>query len=149
MKQPVPADRTEPVTEHAIASPTFKPSEVSLVGSFPPFVATFKRSEAEMAAALLVRTMAETGDEWRAVALPEIAKVLKADVANKLEPWLSFSTNPFFRPDFLRLVSDGFCDWKHGGDAPVTDPERLLEFTVLGLDALRRWVRPIKCRCAP
>lgn len=148
MKQQDMANTTEPITTQSIPPPTFKPSDVEFHG-YPPFVATFKRCEAEMAAALLVRTMQATGNEWRAVSLPEIGKVLKADVDAESEPWKSFSTNPFFRPDFHRLVSDGFCAWAHGGERPVTEPDRLLEFTALGIAALRRWVRPPKAAVQP
>ena len=148
MKQHETASQAERVTCDLSVLPTFKPSDVRF-GGFPPFVGTFRKTEAEMAAALLVRTMQAPGDEWRAVSLPEVGARLKEDVDAEREPWKSLSTNPFFRPDFGSLVSDGFCEWKSGGDAPITDPQRLLAFTPSGIEALRRWVRPQRAAVQP
>jgi len=115
--------------------PDYLPSAVNLDGSFPPLLATFKKTESEIAAAYIIRTLQLSGDAWRPVAFPEIAARLRADVEAKNEPWAALAHNPFARPDVHRLIEDGFAEWYEGvvgGSA---------QFTEKGFEALRKWVR--------
>jgi hypothetical protein len=111
----------------------FKPSDVRIDAI--PFVNTFRRAEAEAAAAVLVRACVVHGDEWAYRTGPELAAVLKADVEAKLEPFAALARNPFFRPSLHALVSGGFAEWVDG-----LDPEPI-RFTAVGLEQLRRFVR--------
>lgn len=112
---------------------TYRPSQVNLHGSFPPLCATMKRSEREAAAALLVRSLAARGDQFRAITRQELGEVIVADLEAEREPWRSVGRNPFFRPDFCDLVKAGYARWV-GADA--------IEFTAEGVEAMRRWVVP-------
>lgn len=127
----------------------FKPSDVNLLGSFPPFVATFDKTECECAAFYLVHALALGGDTWRAISWPEIGAVIRADIAacdppspdspkptSLQELVRDLSNNPFARPDFFKLVDKGYARWlgEPGGTTP-------LELTAEGLERLRRWVR--------
>jgi hypothetical protein len=117
-------------------APDFKPSDVDMEGSFPPFVDTFKKTEAEVCAALLVRTCLVKGDEWQALDWSDIASQIRADVAAKVEPIFSLATNPFAIPDVHRLIKDGYAEWRPEGQL------RIVGFTEKGFEALRKWVRP-------
>jgi len=110
----------------------FKPSDVRLVGI--PLTATFGKSEMEAAAAIIVRTCAVLGDEWRAVSVDEVKKVLALEEEGK--PLFAFLRNPFWRPDVYQLVNKGFARWE--GD-PGTSP---VGFTEEGIARLARWVSP-------
>lgn len=116
---------------------TFKPSDVDLLGSFPPLCATMGRTERELAAALLVRGCQARGDEWKAVPLRMLGEVIGEDLDAKREPLHSINRNPFCRPDMHDCVAKGFATWV---GEPGT-PEYGVEFTEKGLEALRRWVR--------
>ena len=109
---------------------------MDLNGSFPPLVGTFKKTEAEVAAAYIVRTLQMDGDSWHAVVSTDIAAQLRADLEAQIEPWASLAQNPFARPDVHRLVADGFAEWTEEGDSSP------IRFTEKGIEALRRWVRP-------
>lgn len=110
---------------------SFKPSEVQLVGI--PLTATFGRSEMEAAAAIIVRTCAVLGDEWRAVSVDEVKKVLQLEQAG--DPLYPFLSNPFWNPDVSQLASAGFARWEgQPGSSPVG-------LTDAGIEKLRRWVR--------
>lgn len=107
-----------------------KPSDIFINGMMP-LTGTFGRVEAEAAAAVMIAVLAATDDEWRAV--------------HPSEPWshpelikaLTWSDNPFVRPQVGELISRGF--------AATTDDG--VEFTPAGLEVLRasRWnqVNPI------
>lgn len=71
----------------------FKPSDIDLgrVG-FPPLVATFEKTECEIAATLMLRAM---DDEWCGVEWVEVQTLAKADLAAcKLARTLSGSRRP-------------------------------------------------------
>jgi hypothetical protein len=113
----------------------FKPSHVNLRGSFPPLIGTMKKTEVEMAAALLVRICHLHGDAWAPVAPKDVASTLRTDVEAGHEPFASLAGNPFFRPDMFALCALGFARW--------LEPENErspVEFTEQGLEAMRRWV---------
>ena len=107
----------------------FKPSDVVLY--VPPLTGTMGRSEAEHAAAVIVRTCAATGDKWRAVEWSEVADVLKAEVEASREPFASLVQNPFFQPSVDDLCRLGF------GSRVGT----AVGLNEAGIEALRRWVR--------
>jgi hypothetical protein len=108
----------------------FKPSDVLIV--VPPLCGTMERAEREFAAALIVRACQVDGDAWQAIKLARAFDVFTADVAAGVEPFVSLSRNPFFRPR-SHLLGDGkFGSWI-GDDA--------IELTSAGIEALRRWVR--------
>ena len=107
----------------------FKPSDVNLCASFPPLVATMGRTEAEIAAALLVRVCQVNGDTWQDIDVVLLSTVIKSDLEAKREPFASLNRNPFCRPDVHDLVKRGFAEW-------VGDPGQTLRFTQQGLDVL-------------
>jgi len=109
----------------------FKPSQVVL--STPPLTACFKKTEAECAAALLVWAMKKLDDKWQAVTPQQLAAVMTNEDLLE-EPLRSWDRNPFFKPDFYRLVTDGFV---------VEGPDKALSFTELGLTTLynSHWVQ--------
>jgi len=113
----------------------FKPSEVNLAGSCPPLVGTFRKTEAEVCAAWLIRTCSLSGDEWRPLTWEEVRARMVADIGAGND-WGLLARNPFARPDPDRLVSDGFAEWV-GEDGP----ELRLQFTATGYEALRKWVK--------
>lgn len=116
--------------------PEFKPSQVDLDGSFPPLCDTFRKTEAEVCAAWLVRTCALDGDAWRPLTFVEVRDRMRADMDSKVDPWGALVLNPFARPDPHRLVGDGFAEW-----IGEEETERQVQFTAAGFDALRKWVR--------
>lgn len=93
-----------------------KPSEVRVELPFP-FTDTFQRNEYEAAAAFIVETCRHHGDEFGFVTREQMQATLK-EVAQR-EPWASWVTNPFVRPDFNGLVLQGFAEWdtENGGHA--------------------------------
>jgi hypothetical protein len=111
--------------------PTFKPSQVFL-NAVPPLVGTMGKTEAEVAAALLVRACHVRGDAWAPVRAEEMGRVLSADLEAKTEPWASLDRNPFCKPNFDILVERGFAEFSDG--------RRVLALTEKGIEALRRWV---------
>jgi hypothetical protein len=116
------------------AKPEFKPSEVALHVPLP-FVGTFDKTEVEIAAGMLVHALAMRGNEWRAIDWPEIAAVLKVDLEAKRQPWKSLVTNPFLRPDFHRLVKDGYASWQGAaGESPMA-------LTEAAFERIKKWVR--------
>jgi hypothetical protein len=113
---------------------TFKPSQVHL--GVPPLCACFGKTEAECAAALLVWASQQFGDEWQRLPLKKIGEML--DVALKSDPvpepirW--WATNPFFRPDFDLLTTDGFIK------RSVVDDEKGYILTPSFFARIERWV---------
>ena len=110
-----------------------KPSDVVL--AVPPLTGTFEKSEAECAAALIIRALAATGDTWRPIMWEEITAVLRADMEAKTEPIYALFRNPFCRHDVYLLIDKGFVT------APVVDDKTAgpFEFTPGALDRLQRW----------
>lgn len=112
----------------------FKPSQIA-IDTPMPFTDTFKKSEAEVAAALIVIACAQRlGDAWMPVMPNTIGDLIRSDPA--VRKWLS---NPFVRPDVHRLIADGFAEWV--GEKPERG-DRAVRFTDKGFEALRRWVKP-------
>lgn len=111
----------------------FKPSQI-VIDTPMPFIDTFKKSEAEVAAALIVLASVRGGGEWAPVFPHEIGELIRSDPA--VREWLS---NTFVRPDVYRLIADGFAEWV--GEKPERG-DRAVRLTDKGLEALRRWVRP-------
>lgn len=116
----------------------FKPSDISLTHSFPPLVDTMRKTEAENAAFLIIRTLVRNGDEWKPIGPKDIGLTIKLDLEEKCEPMTALSRNPFFRPDFRRLVADGFAQWL-GNPNEKHCP---IEFTEKGIEAFRSYVIP-------
>lgn len=106
----------------------FKPSDVPLYGV--PLTDTFGKTEMEVAAALLVRTLQRGGDTWRPVPSEELLAAAKADMDEDVRPIASLLRNPFLRPDFGALDRRDFT--RFDGTSR--------ELTALGLDVLRRFV---------
>lgn len=105
------------------------------LNAIPPLVGTMRKTEAEIAAALIVRACHVRGDRWQPLRPDDLGTVIKADLEAKQEPWASLNTNPFCRPDFHKLIEFGFAAWV--GEATP----KAIEFTDKGLLALQRWVR--------
>jgi len=121
----------------------FRPSDVVL--STPPLTACFKKTEAECAAALPVWYMQKTGDCWQAVAPTQLGLAMNDEEMLK-EPLRSWNRNPFFRPDFQRLLADGYITESREGIPE--DKGGALLFTDKGLEQLRNsvWVRKVRVR---
>lgn len=115
----------------------YLPSQVDLLGSYPPLVGTLKRTEREIAAALLVRTCQVNGDRWQPVVPRMIGEMLKVDLDAGTEPLASLNNNPFARPDFHELVAEGYAT----GDLTVGGSP--IELTEKAFEAMRRWVRAL------
>lgn len=118
----------------------FKPSQANLNWGFPPLVGTFKKTEAEVAASLMVRACVLGGDVWQAVTPSDIVRAIQHDIDGKINPIFDMSTNPFCRPDFDRLVKDGYAEFSG-------DPEsegRPIAFTQVGLEAMSKWTRDMR-----
>jgi hypothetical protein len=79
--------------------------------SWLPFIDTFGHSEAETAAAMLVAAMACHGDVWAPMLPAELGAWMKAEAANPEGRWAKLFDNPFLRPDFGELVSEGWARW--------------------------------------
>lgn len=118
-----------------MADSDFRPSDVLLIA--PPLVGTMGSSEREHAAALLVRACQVLGDAWQPISFEQIRSVMTDDVSAKHDPFASLAVNPFFRPSFEKLCRDGSFVKLTGEPGALR-----MEFTALGLDALRRWVKP-------
>lgn len=112
----------------------FKPSQL-VVCDPVPFVDTFGRVERECAAAIMVMAMRERDDTWEVIYPRDCAEPLKKFVEEKGYAWIS---NPFYRPDFPELISEGFVE--EVGD-PVEGKGQGLRFTSEGLAAMKKWVR--------
>lgn len=116
-------------------TPTFKPSDVDLNGSFPPLIDTLGQTELEMAASMLVRACAVRGDSWQPISPQQLGIVILDDVAAQREPFFSLKPNPFFNPDFHGLAKKGFARFTaSGAGAPI-------ELTPEGIERLRKWAR--------
>lgn len=111
-------------------STDFLPRDI-FINTTPPLTACFKKSEAECAAALLLWGMQCT-NSWEGLLPQELGKLMTDEVMRE-EPLASWGRNPFFRPDFQQLVTDGF----------VLETEKRLTFSDKGLTALRtsHWYR--------
>jgi hypothetical protein len=115
-------------------SSDFKPSDVDMCSSFPPLVGTMGSSEAECAAALVVRACQVQGDAWQDIDVHTLRGVIRADLEAKRNPVHSMNRNPFCRPDACDLVKLGCAEW-------VGEPGKVLRFTQRGLDGLRKVAR--------
>jgi hypothetical protein len=113
----------------------FKPSDVDLLGSFPPLCATMGRTEREMAAAALVWASVFAGDVWQPIKERTFAEAINKAIAEGVEPLASMMCNPFCRPDYPDLIAKGYAIWSD------TDGQAGLGFTAKGLEALRRWLK--------
>ena len=116
-----------------------KPSDVSLLTSYPPLVATMGKSELEIAAALLLRACQLDGNEFSAKTPRQIGEAIKHDSEAEppIEPVYSLGRIPiaFCCPDFRGLVAAGFARWTTAEEhAPI-------EFTQAGLDAMSKHCR--------
>lgn len=115
----------------------FKPSQVVL--TMPPLTACFGKTEAECAAAMLVWACQQLGDERQRLSLKVLGATLdaalKADPVP--EPVRSWGRNPFFRPDFDRLTSDGYIDRSE------IDGENGYVLTPRFFERLAKWVQPV------
>ncbi len=129
------APTTKAISEGDLAKRSFKPSEVYI--GMPPLTASLKSSENEHAAALFVVALKKREDIWRAIKLSEIGEIIYEMITKKEEPAHSFLTNPFFNPDFRRLVKDGFARFL--GDPDIKGCS--VEFTTKGIEGMRKWIR--------
>ncbi len=112
---------------------SFKPSEVVL--RLLPLIETIGKTEAEFAAAMIVRTCQVEGDYWQPVEPKTIERVIKGDLDLKCEPFYSNRGNPFLRPNIWELVKRGFARW-------TDEPGKTVEFTDDGIQALTCWIKP-------
>jgi hypothetical protein len=107
----------------------FKPSQVFI--DEIPFVDTFNHLEAEVTGAVIVKALALRGDCWRMIECKDLAEVFEELTANE-NMWHRLFQNPFVKVDMHDLVNRGFARWRDNGKA--------IEFTITGLDRLKKWV---------
>lgn len=96
-----------------------------------PLVGTMGRSELEVAAAMLVFALKAKGIGWQPILMGEVLRAIMDHLPN--EPVASWASNPFLRPDFLGLESQGFVRRADHPDSIV--------FTLRGIEALRPHVK--------
>ncbi len=124
------------------------PSRI-VISPLAPFVAIFYHTEAEQMAALIIHALVKNGNAWKPITLREIYASFCKSVEEKVEPWFSFSRNPFFKPDPDLLCGihqdargQGF---KFATISPVPFAgdglDRVIEFTDHGYFALTSSVR--------
>lgn len=81
-----------------------KPSHIIL--TVPPLTDTFRKSEMENAAALMIWILAHNGDTWRPVEPKEIEDLVARP---EDKGWLnSMFSNPLIKFNFSQLVEDGY-----------------------------------------
>jgi len=111
-----------------------KPSQIVL--RVPPLTGTMKKTEREVAAALIVRACQVNGDEWKPVDPLELGLVITADINAGTEPLASLNRNPFCRPNFDLLADGTYARW-------TGEPRKsAIEFTPAGIEAMKRWATP-------
>jgi hypothetical protein len=119
----------------------FRPSRIRLWdrGIEWPLMGLFGDREADVAAALLVRSCTRGGDAFSVAKHPrQIAKAMRADITDGLEPWVTLWKNPRAPlPNFALLVWKGFAEFLPKDGPPV-------RFSVEGLLKLRTVCEP--CR---
>lgn len=118
------------------------PSEVvakRIANQHCPLTDTLGRSEREVAAAILVIALAESGDTWGPISPRTTAITLKSVFER---PEYSFLKNPFLRPDYADLVTKGFARWTMPDDGPKSP----IEFTEIGIHAIQRAALPKEAR---
>lgn len=113
--------------------PEFKPSQVALQEPLP-FIGTFRKAEAESAAAMMVVAMRRDGNKWRPVLPIEIGEAIKQLHDKEGYSWM---TNPFCKPDFWKLVELGFAEFLDG----EKEKGKPIQFTDAGIEKLRAWAR--------
>ena len=115
-----------------MTEPDFTPSQVDLTPI--PLVGTFKHSEAEGAATLLIRAMVEHGNKWQPILPKQIGTTMKADMEDSDSTLFAMKENPFWRADdFDSLIKEGFARFTE----PELERRSPIEFTEKGLSRLR------------
>jgi hypothetical protein len=110
----------------------FKPSDVHL--GPVPLCGTLERCEIECAAALMIGVLQVLELDWQRLTPLMMGTALRSALDAKLEPYVSWNTNPFLRPDFDALLSKGFVK--------RYEDDRSMELTDAALNRIRRWVTP-------
>lgn len=119
----------------------FRPSRIRLWDRSRdwPLAGLFGAPEADVAAALLVRSCTRGGDAFVAKHPRQIAKAMRADITDGLEPWITMWNDPHApKPAFGLLVLKGFAEFVPEKDGPP------VRFSVAGLMKLREVCEP--CR---
>lgn len=119
----------------------FAPSQVKMFSrSFFPFIDTFKNTEAEIAAGMMVAAMVFHGNEWKALLPQQVGEWLEWIKSSRKDPWWELLNNPIARPDFDRLIADGFT--RFVGDE-AEERKRPIELTEKAFDRIREkgWVQ--------
>lgn len=109
-----------------------KPSDVSLLSTYPPLAGAFGKVEAEAAAAVIIRACQLNGDRFQPVNQDMVQATLKHDFQNKTEPLASCVSNPFWKSDPGELCERGFARWV-GNDT--------VELLPRAFDVLRRYTQ--------
>lgn len=110
-------------------------AESRIAGRQQPLSETLGDPRLEAAAAILVITLAERGDEWRVVtALQALGSVARAAA----KPEYACLNNLSVHPNFSGLVDEGFARWRDLGasDGKNWTRRRPIEFTETGLIAI-------------
>ena len=111
----------------------FRPSRIRLWDRSRdrPLAGLFGHPEADVAAALLVRSCTRGGDAFVAKHPRQIGKAMRADVTEGVEPWITMWRDPRApMPNFAMLVVKGFAEFLPKDGPPV-------QFTLVGLETLR------------
>lgn len=122
----------------------FRPSRIRLWDRSRdrPLAGLFGAPEADVAAALLVRSCTRGGDAFVAKHARQIEKAMRADIADGLEPWIAMWNDPRVpNPNFGLLVLNTYAEF-----APpfLKNDGMPVRFTVAGLMRLREVCEP--CR---
>lgn len=116
-----------------------RPSDVNLAATMPPLVGTCGSAEAECLATLITAALAANGDVWRPIQWSEVRENFIRLVTLGVEPWVSLSKNPFWRPDADRLFAEQ-RDRQSGITyyIAIEGEDGSMEFTFAGLLALSK-----------
>ncbi len=121
----------------------FRPSRIRLWDRSRdwPLAGLFGAPEADVAAGLLVRSCTRGGDTFAVAKHPkQIAKAMRADINDGLEPWVTMWKDPRApKPAFGLLVLKGFAEFEPKDGPPV-------RFSAAGLMKLREVCEPCRVR---
>lgn len=101
-----------------------RPSEIDTGRAWAvPFTACFKRTEAEIAAAIYVEACVARGDTWQPIVPRQFGETLRAlargEVVTPAPSWVTFVTRMGLVPDVLGLVEGG---WLSKGENEAVVP---------------------------
>jgi hypothetical protein len=144
---------TSPRLADLLPEDNFRPSRIRLWDRSRdwPLAGLFGAPEADVAAALLVRSCTRGGDTFAEKHPRQIAKTMRADITDGIEPWITMWKDPRAPlPHFAMLVAKGYAEfmspteqWVKRWGVKDGFPVR---FSVEGLMKLREVCEPCRAR---